>query len=112
MRKQDQETPVTMLEEKHLLWTDRDCRMGDRDVLKTALVTSKPFVCKVTLAYDECPDTSAYGQFTDTWQPGAIACRKRGRSYSDYDYFVPAWKLSERITAKVQALRDNGATDA
>jgi hypothetical protein len=46
------------------------------------------FRVEVKRQYDECPDVSFLGSFTDKWEPGAIL-HNRNRDRNTYKWFVP-----------------------
>jgi hypothetical protein len=64
-----------------------------------ATKTSKPKIESITVKhmYDDSPDTSWLGEYTDKWQSGAIKRVNAGRN--EYKYFVPGMSHQEHWDA-------------
>lgn len=56
---------------------------------------SDGFDWKAEVCYEQEPDLSYLGEFTDKWQPGCI--KRRHIGWNEYQYFLPAQSYTERF---------------
>lgn len=62
---------------------------------------------KVVHQYDDCPDTSWIGEYSNNWQEGAIDRQERGdMGRNEHRYFIPATEYGEQDYKQMEALNN------
>jgi hypothetical protein len=72
---------------------------------------TKPSIKSITIEhlYDESPDTSWLGRYTDKWETGAI--KRHNAGHNEYKYFVPGTTYQEHRDALHKAGYSRGNCD-